>query len=302
MKKALILTLLLSGLLFYGCGSKGGTAASSNGGNSTSTPEIGTPSGPVAGFTLNLVDASESLNKIARYTLPGTIQTPTDVRVVIRSFATVTTTRLVCPGNDFDADGNCNVAYQPIDVGTFTEVFRDIQDVVYSGPTVTVGIAAGTGYTLDVITSLATTTNHSIVKYGQVTGLTVAPGGSATVTMKTVNDILNMTVANDVISNRIFNVTTNNVMPFASQYSMVMSFGTTTPQQVSTTNNTVTFTAPVSYATGSVTLQGTFTLNSSCLKKLEPGNQWTRLFPDATYSEQVYSNLDPLIVVTVPAN
>ncbi len=83
---------------------------------------------------------------------------------------------------------------------------------------------------------------------------------------------------------------------------MVMSFGTTTPQQVNTTNNTVTFTAPVSYATGSVTLQGTFTLNSSCLKKLEPGNQWTRLFPDATYGEQVYSNLDPLIVVTVPAN
>ncbi len=292
MKKALVLTLLLSGLLFYGCGSKGGTAASSNGSNSS-------PTTGGAAFALNMVDSSNAQNVASKITITGTPPAPSDVRVVIRSFATVTTTQVICQYDDQDnpIPGTCNA----VDVGTYQEVYRDIQDVLYSGSTVTIGIPQGTGYTLDVITYRAEPSNNSILKYGRITNLDIPNvTNSATVIMNAVADILQMTVSSDtVLPNQTFTVTVNNVMPFTPLYNMIMSFGTTTVQK-STAAKTTTFIAPVTYATGqTVALQGQFTLDRSCMKTGESAS-WKRLFPNPAYSEEVYSNLTPLVVVSLP--
>ncbi len=292
MKKALILTLLLSGLLFYGCGSKGGNAAPANNSGSTTGGTV---------FTLNMVDRNSAPDVVSKITVTGTPPTPSDVRVVIRSFATVTTTVLLCPNNNYNDSGDCNEPYVPTDVGTFQEVYRDIQDVLYSGSTVTIGIPQGTGFTLDVITYRAETSNNSILKYGQITNLDIPNAtNSATVTMNTVADILQMTVSSDtVLPNQTFAVTVNNVMPFAPIYNMIMSFGTTTTGKT-TGGKATAFTAPVTYTSGqTVALQGQFTLDRSCLKVGESAS-WTRLFPNPAYSEQVYSNLTPLVVVSLP--
>jgi hypothetical protein len=294
MKKSLILTVLLAGLLFYGCGSKGGTAASSNGSESSSTTGG-------AAFALNMVDSNNAQNVASKITVTGTPPDPSNVRVVIRSFATVTTTQLICPNDNYNDSGDCNVAYVPTEVGSFQEVYRDIQDVLYSGSTVTIGIPQGNGYTLDVITYNNETTNKSILKYGRITNVDIPnTTNSATVIMTAVADILQMTVAPDVIPNQTFTVTVNNVMPFALSYKMIMSFGTTTVQKI-TAAKTTTFTAPVTYDSGqTVALQGQFVLDRSCLKTGESSASWTRLFPNPAYSEDVYSNLTPLIVVSLP--
>ena len=301
MKKALVLVLLLLslGLFLYGCGSGGSS-------NPASTTGGGSPAGsqPTAAnsFTLNLVDGT---NAIAGLSVAGTTPTATNVRVVIRQFGQVTTIYNVCQYDD-NGDmipGSCVAT----PVTTNTEIYRDIQDVPYpsTGSSVQVGIPAGT-YALDVITSKLESGNHSIVKYGQIPTLTVAPGGSASVTMKTVNDILQMTVSDLITSKATFNVTLNNAMPFSPNYQVTMSYNdglTTSPTvTVNSSTNSSTFTAPASFTAGTISLQGLFTLNSSCLNKNESPTTWSRLFPNAAYGEKVYSTLNPLIAVTVPVN
>jgi hypothetical protein len=298
MRKVLILVLLLlsSGLFLYSCGSGGSN-------NPVATnPGVGSQPSTANGFTLNLADG---VNSRAGVTIAGTTPAATDVRVVIRQFAVVTSTIEVCQYDDNDnvIDGSC----VNVPVTNSTEVYRDIQDVPYpaTGSSVQVGIPAGT-YTLDVITSKVESGNHSIVKYGQIPNVIVAPGGSASVIMKTVNDILQMTVADSVTSKGTFNVTLNNALPFSPSYKMTMSYNdgvnpisTTT---VNSTTNTCTFTAPASFYAGTISLQGQFTLNQSLLNRFESPTLWTRLFPNAAYGEQVYSTLNPLIAVSVPVN
>jgi hypothetical protein len=299
MRKALmlVLLLLLSGLFLYGCGSGGS--------NNPISTNPGGEAQPISAnsFTLNLADG---VNSLVGFTIAGITPAATNVRVVIRQFAPVTTINYVCQYDENDEliPNSC----VNVNVTTNTEVYRDIQDVPYpaSGSSVQVGIPAGT-YSLDVITSKLESGNHSIVKYGQIPNLIVAPGGSATVNMKTVNDILQMTVADSVTSKGTFNVTLNNVLPFSPNYKMTMSFydsilSSTSTSTVNSAASSCTFSAPASFATGSVSLQGQFTLNSSFLNRGESSTLWTRLFPNAAYSEQVYSNLNPLIAVTVPVN
>jgi len=303
MRQALVLSILLSGLLLYGCSLEGGPTASSNGSNTSSDTGGsggGSQSGPTTAFTLKLVDSDKSVSRTSTF---GSLPVASDVRVVIRSFATVTTSTQVCE-YDEDFEFVCITVTGP----SYTEVYKDIQDVAYdSNGTVQVGIPAGTGYTLDVITSklesgIATT--HNILKYGNTTNVDVVAGqsNSATIVMRPLSDILNMTVADDVTSKTIFNVTLNNVLPIEPNYKMTMSFGTTTPSVVSNSTNTCTFTAPESYDAGTIYLQGTFTLNKSFLSQNETQSQWTRLFPNADYNEEVYSNLNPLIHVSIPVN
>ena len=296
MKKALALAMLLSGLLLYGCGSGGGTDS-----NTSSDTGGGSQSGSATVFTLNLVDSDQNKNTI-RTSIMGNLPSATDVRVVIRSFATVTTDTLVCEFDENDAviPGTCTI----VPVASYTEVYKDIQDVAYSS-NIQVGIPAGTGYTLDVITSKlesGDTTTHNILKYGNLTNVDIVSGqtNSATIVMTPLSDILNMTVADVVTSKTKFTVTLNNVLPIATVYKMTMSFGADAPSVVSNSTNTCTFTAPVSYTSGTISLQGTFTLNQSFLGQSDQTTEWTRLFPLASYNEQVYSNLNPLIVVTLP--
>jgi hypothetical protein len=210
---AVLLVVLLVGLSLYGCGSKDttGTTSSSSGDNgSTSNPTGGTPSGPVTTFTLHLVDNA------ARFVTAGTgtSLTPTDVRVVIRSFATVTTDVTTCQWDENDQiiEGSCVTVPTPI----YTENYKDIQDVSYSSGTVSVGIPAGSGYTLDVITSdsAAHSGTNSILKYGQATNVEVPGTGSATVLMNSVFNILNMTITDPALSKAKFVVTLNNALPF----------------------------------------------------------------------------------------
>jgi hypothetical protein len=302
MKKALVLAMLLSGLLLYGCGLGGGTTASSNGSNPSSDTGGsggGSQSDSTTVFTLKLVDSDKSASRTSTFgSLPGA----TDVRVVIRSFATVTTSTQVCQYDDNDVviPGSCAT----VDVASYTEVYKDIQDVAYSS-TVQIGIPAGTGYTLDVITSKlesGTATTHNILKYGNLTNVDIVAGqtNSATIVMTPLSSILNMTVADVVTSKTKFVVTLNNVLPIEPRYNMTMSFGADAPSVISNSTNTCTFTAPVSYTAGTISLQGTFTLNKSFLGQSDQTAQWTRLFPIASYNEQVYSNLNPLIAVTIP--
>jgi hypothetical protein len=298
MRKALMLVLLLlsSGLFLYGCGSGGSNnpVATNPGGGSQ-------PSSANA-FTLNLADG---VNSLAGLTIAGVTPPATDVRVVIRQFAVVTSTIEVCQYDDNDnvIAGTC----VNVPVTNNTEVYRDIQDVAYpaTGSSVQVGIPAGT-YTLDVITSKLESGNHSIVKYGQIPNVVVAPGGSASVIMKTVNDVLHMTVADSVTSKGTFYVTLNNALPFSPNYKMTMSYNDgIDPISTTTLNSTTsscTFTAPASFIAGTISLQGQFTLNPSFLNRFESPTLWTRLFPNAAYGEQVTSTLNPLIAVTVPVN
>jgi len=301
MKKALVLVLLLSDLLLYGCGSHG----ASNGNNPVSTTGGGSqPSS--GGFTLQLVDAvSSGVNSLTGVTVAGTPQVATDVRVVIRQFAPVTTTYYICDYDDngVPIDGTC----RNVDVTTSTLVYKDIQDMPYptTGSSVQVGIPAGT-YTLDVIVSKLESGNHSIVKYGQLVDVIVAPNASASIIMKTVNDIFHMTVADSVVSKGTFNVTLNDALPFAPGYKMTMSYddkvNPVSSSVVSSSTNTCSFTAPTSFLAGTISLQGQFIINSSFLNRNDLQAQWTRLFPNAAYGEQVYSNLNPLIAVTVTVN
>lgn len=299
MKKALLLAMLLSGLLLYGCGSHRGTdsnTSSDTGGNGG-----GSQSGPITTFILKLVDSDQNQKNIRTSTF-GALPTATDVRVVIRSFATVTTDTQVCPTDD---NGNpTGGACTTVPIASFTEVYNDIQDVPYSS-SIQVGIPAGTGYILDVITSKlesGTTTTHNILKYGNLTNVDIVTGqtNSAQIVMTPLSSILNMTVADSVTSKTKFDVSVNNALPIAPNYKMTMSFGANAPSVVSTSTNTCTFTAPVSYTAGTISLQGTFTLNSSFLGKSDQTAEWTRLFPIASYNEQVYSSMNPLIVVTIP--
>lgn len=304
MKKALVLVLLLSGLFLYGCGLGGGTNASSNDSTSSSNPGGsggGSQSGSNSVFTLNIVDDAAGVKAAARHTSPGSPPSATDVRVVIRSFGTVTTNQEVCQTDELGdpIPGTCTT----VPVVTYTTIYNDIQDVPYSGTTVSIGIPEGTGYTLDVITSKLESSNHSILKYGQATDVAVGPSNtSATITIKTINTILNMAVADSVVAKGKFDVTLNDVLPFAPNYKMTMSFTGFAPSVVSNSTNTCTFTAPASYSSGTVYLQGEFTLDPSLLLATESNAQWTRLFPNASYGEEVSSQLSPLWAVVVPIN
>jgi hypothetical protein len=303
MKKALVLAMLLSGLFLFGCSSGRDTTASSNDSNPSSDTGGGgggSQSGSNSVFTLNLVDDVDGVRAAARYTSPGSPPEATDVRVVIRRYETLQTSTLVCQYDDNDVviPDSCST----VTVTSYTEVYKDIQDVPYNtGGTVSIGIPEGTGYTLDVITSKLESGNHSILKYGQATGVAVGPSNtSATITIKTINTILNMTVADSVVSKGKFNVTLNNALPLAPNYKMTMSFGGNVSSVVSSSTNTCTFTAPVSYSAGTISLQGEFTIHNSFLIQSETQAQWTRIFPNGAYSEEVSSQLSPLWAVVVP--
>jgi hypothetical protein len=285
MKKALVVAMLLSGLFLHGCGKGGGSNASSN---PSSNPGGGN-------FTLNLVDAAAGVKAAARFTDPGTPPIATDVRVVIRTFGTVTTDIEVC-ADEFGTPP-CDI----VQVATFTETYKDIQDVPYA-PSVSIGIPAGTGYRLDVVTSHLESGNHSILKYGYATGVDVGSSMTATITISSVSTILNMAVADSVLAKGKFDVTLNNVLPFRNIYQMMMSFPTFTPTVITSTTNTSTFTAPASFQSGAVSLEGHFSLDQTLMNAGESNAQWQRIFPNGAYSEVVSSQLSPLITVIVPAN
>jgi hypothetical protein len=179
---------------------------------------------------------------------------------------------------------------------------------------ITVGIPAGSGYTLDVITSDSTAHSgtQNILKYGQATNVNVPSTGtsSATVLMNSVFNILNMTITDPALSKAKFVVTLNNALPFDPRYKLTLTFTgitdfnthlTPTTIVVNSVTNANIITAPTSTSTGgTIDLQGTFTLNKSFMMSTDTVAKWTRLFPDAAYGEQVYTNLTPLIAVTIP--
>jgi hypothetical protein len=303
---AVLLVVLLAGLSLYGCGAKG-TTASSNGSSSTSNPGGGSQPGPITTFTLNLVDK----DNVSRIVNAGTGTTATDVRVVIRRYDTVPTSVTTCTQFTFDSNGDSTcIATTTTIVNTFTEVYKDIQDVPFSS-SISVGIPAGSGYTLDVITSVLTTPSnaHSILKYGQAPSVTVTGSGSASVTMNSVPAILNMSVTDPATSKGKYVVTLNDVLPFNPAYQLTVTFigindpvtqATVTPMLLSSSTNTTTITAPASYSNaGTIGLQAQFTLNNAFLNSGETTAKWTRIFPDAAYGESVSSTFNPLIPVTI---
>jgi hypothetical protein len=310
MKKALSLVLLFAGLLLYGCGSSGDANTSSNGSTGG-----GSPSGSVGGFTLKLVDSDNSINPAAGITTIAGIfsagnasfpSSPTDVRVVIRKYDTVASTITVCQYDDNGdiVPGTC--VLQPTTINML--VYNDIQDVKYTGGgSVSVGIPQGTGYTIDVITSLSSSGTHTILKYGQASNVTVdSSHTSASITMMRVGDILNMTVPDSVISRGQYNVTLNNTLPFAPSYTMnaIFSNGTDTASTstVTTSSQTCSFTAPTAYSPGNINFQGVFNINKAFLLPGEVAAPWQRIFPITDFGEQSYSTLVTLVPITVPVN
>jgi hypothetical protein len=302
MKKVLSAVLLLSGLLLYGCGMGGGTSATSDGGNTVSTPGGG--SQPQVGapqvFTLNLVDA-DAARVVSRHTTTAPLPDPTDVRVVMRLFDSVTTTTHICP-EDVPCYDVTNTRY--------TEVYKDVQEMTYTGTgAVKVSLPPATGYTIDVITSRQTVTTepHKILKYGQVKDVIVSAGTtSASVTVKDVGSILNMQVKDNILSSTptntvSFDVAVNNALPFSPIYSLSMILSGSTYTFPSSANK-CTINAPINNTgtTQSVTVTGTFTLNNDLLKLGESNAAWSRIFPDPEITgESVYYNLSQLVSVTV---
>ena len=309
MKKALSIVLLLSGLFLYGCGSRGGTTASSGGNDSISIPGGGSQPqlGPAQVFTLNLVDADNV--KAARATNFATVDPiPTDVRVVMRLFSMVTITHTEC-SYTYDEEGDKTVipgSCHDVGVPKYTEVYKDIQDVQYSG-SVAVSMPAADGYTIDVITSQQEggAGPHNILKYGQ--GKNVNVGGSnptsGTITINNVVTQLNMQVADSILSSTpthtvSFDVTVNNALPFAPAYSVDMTINGGNAVTAISSTNKCTFNAPISTAVATVGVRGTFTLNDVFLKQGDSKAEWIRIFPKFS-GESVSSNLSPLIAVTV---
>ena len=136
MKK--IVTLLLSALFLYGCGSGGGSTSSSNPG-STSVASSTVP------FTLTIVDDSSSPAKTtAKVTAGTTLPAATNVRVIIKQNLLVSTGVPV-----LDEEGDPTGTYTYVDIPTV--VYKDVQDLS-SATTVQVQIPVGNNYTAEVIT------------------------------------------------------------------------------------------------------------------------------------------------------
>lgn len=312
MRKALmlVLLLLLSGLFLYAC-SGGGTTSSSNGSNSPNSGG-GSQSGPLSAFTLNLVDSGNNINAAAGMAITGIVSlgtpsTATDVRVVIRKYDTVTGTTLVC---QYDPDTGDLIpdSCVPQTVTNTVEVYKDIQDVKYTGGgSVSAGLPQGTGYTIDVITSLASSGTHTILKYGQATNVIVDPSHtSATITMQRVGDVINMTVPDSVISRGKYNVTLNSTLPFAPVYTINAIFSngidTASTSTVTTSAQTCSFIAPTAYNPGKIDFHVMFDINKAFLLPNEVPASWKRSFPISVFGEESYSTLVTLISVSVPVN
>jgi len=278
----------------------------------TSPPGGGSQPGSVGTFTLNLVDSGNNSNAAAGMAITGifvagtTIPDPTDVRVVIRKYDLVTSTALIC---QYDENGDLIPdSCVPQTVTNNVEIYKDIQDVKYTGGgSVAVGLPQGTDYVIDVITSLASSGTHTILKYGQATNVIVdSTHTSATITMNRVGDVLNMTVPDSVISRGKYNVTINSGLPFASVYTINAIFSngsdTASTSSITTSAKTCPFTAPTAYSPGNINFQGVFNINSAFLLQNEVPTPWKRTFPISAYGEQSYSTLVTLVSVSVPVN
>jgi hypothetical protein len=318
---AVLLVVLLTGLSLYGCGVKGttGTTSSSSGNNgSTSNPTGGTPSGPVTAFTINLVDQAALATRMVN---TGNGGTPSEARVVIRRYDNVVTHPLVCivfSTTNFDPDGFplCDLE-TAVTVTTFTQVWKDIQDVAYtgSGP-IQVGIPVGTGYTIDVITGAGTVPSgpFDILSYGTNSNLTISGNGSTTIGMQKIANLLNMQVTDPAVTLGQFVVTLNNQLPFNSSYQLALNYNgiteinsgpTHTIETITTSSNITTINSlPASYSTGiagnlHIDVSAQFTLNSAFMKTGEAPTQWKRTFPDSAYGESAFGIFTPYSTVTV---
>jgi hypothetical protein len=310
---AVLLVVLVTGFSLYGCGAgaKGTTSSSSSNNGSTSNP-TGTPSGPVTAFTINLVDQAALATRMVN---TGNGGTPSEVRVVIRRYQDVVTSTQICSvySGEYDSDGFpiCSV-YTQGTVTTYTQVWKDIQDVTYagSGP-IQVGIPVGTGYTLDVITGVVTSPSGSydILSYGTNSNITISGNGSTTIGMQKIANLLNMQVTDPAVTLGQFVVTLNNILPFNSSYQLTMNYngivdiktGITHTVETTTTSSTgMTINLPASYtANKQIDVSAQFTLNNAFMKTGEAPTKWKRTFPDSAYGESALGIFTPYSTVTV---
>lgn len=295
MKK--VLALLLSGLFLYGCG-MGGSGTTASSGGTTSGGGAQTAVGPAKSFTLKLVDGDKVAAKTITNAGGNSLPDATDVRVVIRRFEQQA---VLIPVYTYDEEGK-RTQTGTTSVIKSVEVSKDIQDATLtSSGIVTVQIPEASGYTIDIITSVVDASgNHSILKYGQKGDVSIDPNTqNVDITINTLNNIINMAVADTVLSKGTFNVNLANVLPLEPSYKMKMVFGNSSTT-ISSGGNTCTFTAPTSTSAGTVFMRGQFTLNSKFLKNAESQAKWARTFPNSVYGEEVSSQLSPLYDVNIP--
>jgi hypothetical protein len=202
----------------------------------------------------------------------------------------------------------------PSPVYTYTEVWKDIQDKPYSSGTFTVGIPAGTGYTLDVITGAATAGSYDILSYGTYSNITVSGNGSATIGMQKIANLLNMQVTDPAVTLGKFVVTLNNKVPFNSSYQLALNYNgiteinsgpTHTIETITTSSNITTIKSlPASFSTGTagnlhIDVSAQLTINSAFVPAGEAPTKWKRKFPDSTYGESAFGIFIPYSTVTV---
>ena len=294
MKK--IITLLISALFIYGCGSGGGDTTSSipSGGGGTSGAGVTKTS-----FTLKIVDSSASLAKTTALTTVGTAQTPTDIRVVVRRTVLQDVTVPVLDG-DGNPTGETTIIQQAI------ELYKDIQDFGNAG-SVTIGIPVGVGYTAEVITSKLEGTNHSILKYGKSANFDVTPASdSATVPISDISTVINMTVPDATNSKTKYTGAYNGGYPFSGTSTRIrQDLGLPTFANFSSNKsfggNNFNFTAYEVLVpnTGSAYVTGRFFLHSSLLKQGESLANWSRIYPNHAYGEFVYTVITPSIGIEI---
>jgi hypothetical protein len=242
--------------------------------------------------------------------------TPSEVRVVIRRYDTVPTTVLECLSG-YDGEGNCLDSSPTYTTHySYTQVWKDIQDVTYAGSgSIQVGIPAGAGYTLDVITGVVTAPSGSfdILSYGTNSNITISGNGSTTIGMNKIANLLNMQVADQAVTLGQFVVTLNNVLPFNSSYKLTMNYNgivdvitgiTHTVETITPSSTGATINLPASYSTGTagnlhIDVSANLTLNNAFVKTGEAPTKWKRTFPDSAYGESAYSIFIPYSSVTV---
>jgi hypothetical protein len=298
--------LLLSVLFMFGCGSGGGTTTSTNtGGN----PAGGNGTVPLASFTLKLVESDSKTP--AKTVVEGTsVPSANSIRVIARQFGTAQEEIF-----EYDAINDSYTSYDPKQYQTVqgVEIFKKVTDQVYTtGSTVTVNLPAGTGYTLDVITSnVYAPGKHMMLKYGSVTSVDIGgTSGSVSIPIFGFSDLtsplVNFTATPDPITsenNYNLNVTVAKLLnPNYKIRQDLSNFAFTNYSSKKLGNISVptSFKAPTSFDDGSLYFRGLFTIDNAMLDAGESPLNWTRVYPNPNYGESVSCSLLKVVPIVIP--
>jgi len=172
----LVVLLMMSAFLMYGCGHGGGSSAGTGdnggttGGNNGGTP-VGNDTAAPGYITINFAQSARASSLRSISTATANLTGAPSARVAIRQVGIV-----VIGADEFTGD--------PI-FGTVT-TYKKVVDISTTGSS-SIPVAPGTGYTVDVITyrlsSSTAPAHNSMLQYGVVSNVTITGGQTNSLTI-----------------------------------------------------------------------------------------------------------------------